>query len=199
MNPFPTDEREGVLVEWLFDDVAERRTLAAIVPRNWNGASDLRLRLFQVLDQAEVAGNDIEWTGEVRTLAPGQENATKAATPLADAVSNIGAAPDAIDAGDGPHVTELIIDHDDATNPVSAGGLVVATLWRKTVGGAGRAGGTIVVPADLAFARRPRLSADGRCVDSGGRRCSLTAGVRQRRAPTGVRTRAAVSRSACYR
>ena len=155
VNP-PTKQRKGVLEGWLFDDVAERRTLAAVVPKNWSGTSDLRLRLFQVLDQAEVPGNDIEWTGEVRTLVPGQENATKTATALADAVTNIGAVPDAIDAGGGPHVTELVLDHADPANPVSPGCLVAATLWRKTVGGAGKAGGTVVVWADLAFAQRPR-------------------------------------------
>ncbi len=153
-NP-PTKQRKGVLEGWLFDDVAERRTLAFVVPRNWQGASPLRLRLFQVLDQAELAGNDIEWTGEVRTLIPGQEKVGKAATPLADAVTNVGATPEGIDDGGGPHVSEFVIAHTDPGNPVSSGCLVLVTIWRKTVGGAGKAGGTVVFRADLAYAQTP--------------------------------------------
>ena len=152
VNP-PTKERKGVLEGWLFDDVAERRTLAVILPKNWQGASPLRLRLFQVLDQAEVAGNDVEWTGEFRTLVPGQENTGKAATPLPDAITNIGAIPDAIADGGGPHVTEFLVDHADPVNPVSSGCLLLATIWRKTVGGAGKVGGTVVHRADVAYAQ----------------------------------------------
>ncbi|MCE9635823.1 MAG: hypothetical protein K8T90_08970 [Planctomycetes bacterium] len=155
VNP-PTKTRKGALEGWLFDDVTEKRSLAFIVPRNWQGASDLRLRLFQVLGQAQLAGDDIEWTGEVRTLIPGQDRVAKAATPLADAVTDIGADVEGIDDGGGPHVTELVIDHDDPANPVSAGCLVLATVRRKTVGGAGKAGGTVVFRADLAYAQRPR-------------------------------------------
>ena len=154
-NP-PTKQRKGALEGWLFDDVAERRTLAFIVPKNWQGATDLKLRLFQVLGQAQVAGDDIEWTGEVRTLIAGQEKVTKTATALAGGVTDVGADVEGIDDGGGPYVTELVIDHDDATNPVSAGCLVLATVWRTTVGGAGKAGGTVVFRVDLAYAQRAR-------------------------------------------
>ena len=154
-NP-PTKTRVGVLEGWLFDAVAEKRTLAFVVPRNWQGATDLRLRLFQVLDQAESAGNAIEWTGEVRTLIPGQEKVAKVATALVDGVTDIGAVPDGIAVGGGPHVTELLIDHDDPTNPVSAMCLVLVTIWRRTTGGAGKAGGTVLFRADLAYAQTPR-------------------------------------------
>ncbi|MCG3133846.1 MAG: hypothetical protein HMLKMBBP_01111 [Planctomycetes bacterium] len=155
VNP-PTKARKGALEGWLFDDVAEKRTLAFIVPRNWQGASDLRLRLFQVLGQAQLAGDDIEWTGEVRTLIPGQDRVAKAATPLGDAVTDVGGDVEGIDDGGGPHLTELVIDHDDPANPVSAGCLVLATVRRKSVGGAGKAGGTVVFRADLAYAQRSR-------------------------------------------
>ena len=154
-NP-PTKQRKGALEGWLFDDVAEKRTLAFVVPKNWQGATDARLRVFQVLAQAQLAGDDIEWSGEVRTLVPGQEKVTKAATALADAAIDIGADPEGIDDGGGPHVTELVIDHDDPTNPLSAGCLVLITVWRKTVGGAGKAGGTVAFRADLAYAQRAR-------------------------------------------
>ena len=50
----------------------------------------------------------------------------------------------------------LGFDHDDPTNPLSAGCLVLVTVWRKTIGGAGKAGGTVVFRADLAYAQRPR-------------------------------------------
>lgn len=155
VNP-PTKARKGALEGWLFDDVAEKRTFAFVLPKNWQGASDARLRVFQVLGQAQLAGDDIEWTGEVRTLVPGQDVVTKAATALALAATDIGADPDGVDDGGGPHVTELVIDHDDPANPLSAGCLVLVTLWRATVGGAGKAGGTVVFRADLAYAQRPR-------------------------------------------
>jgi hypothetical protein len=154
-NP-PTAAVKGVLAGLLFDATNEKLTLAAVVPRNWQGASDLRVRVFQILDQAEIAGNDIEWTGEVRTLLPGQEKVTKAATALADTVLDIGANPEGIDDGGGPHVSELVLDHDDAVNPVSLGGLVLVTLWRKTVGGAGKAGGTVVFRVDLTYVQAAR-------------------------------------------
>jgi len=154
-NP-PTKARKGALEGWLFDDVLEKRTLAFVVPKNWQGATDAKLRIFQVLGQAEVAGNDIEWSGEVRTLAPGQAKVTKPATVLAPAATDIGGVVEAIDDGGGPHVTELVIDHDDATNPLSVGCLVLVTIWRKSVGGAGLASGTVVFRADLAYAQRAR-------------------------------------------
>jgi len=154
-NP-PTKQRKGALEGWLFDDVAEKRTFAYVVPKNWQGASDAKLRLFQVLGQAQLAGDDIEWSGEIRTLLPGQDNVAKAATALVDAVTDIGADVDGIDDGGGPHVTELVVDHDDPTNPLSAGCLVLVTVWRKTVGGAGKVGGVIVFHADLTYAQRPR-------------------------------------------
>ena len=146
--------RNGFITK--IDDVAERRTLAFVLPKNWQGASDARLRVFQVLGQAQLAGDDIEWTGEVRTLVPGQDVVTKVATALALSATDIGADPDGIDDGGGPHVTELVIDHDDPANPLSAGCLVLVTLWRATVGGAGKAGGTVVFRVDLAYAQRPR-------------------------------------------
>ena len=155
VNP-PTKSRKGALEGWLFDDVAEKRTFAFVVPRNWNGAGDPKVRLFQILNQAQLAGDDIEWSGEVRTLIPGQEKVGKAATALVDAVTDIGADPEGVDDGGGPHVTELVVDHDDPANPVSTGCLVLVTVWRKTVGGAGRAGGTVVFRADLAYAQKPR-------------------------------------------
>lgn len=155
VNP-PTKQRKGALEGWLFDAVLERRTLALIVPRNWQGATDLRLRLFQVLGQAQLAGDDIDWSGEVRTLAPGQAKVTKPATALAGASTDIGGVVEAIDDGGGPHVTELAIDHDDPANPVSAGCLVLVTVWRSTVGGAGKCGGTVLFRADLAYAQGPR-------------------------------------------
>lgn len=68
----------------------------------------------------------------------------------------IGAEARGIDDGSGPHVTKLVVDHDDPTNPVSAGCLVIATLSRASTSGARKAGGTIVVRADVAYAQRSR-------------------------------------------
>jgi hypothetical protein len=155
VNP-PTQQSKGVLTGWLFDATNEKRTFAFTVPRNWQGATDAKFKLYQVLNAAQTGGDDIEWSGEIRTLIPGQEKVAKAATALVDAVTDVGAVADGIDDGGGPHVTTLNIDYDDATNPLSAGCLVLVTVWRKTVGGAGKAAGTVVFGALFAYAQKPR-------------------------------------------
>lgn len=154
-NP-PTQSAQGVLEGWLFDATAEKRTFAVIVPKNWDGGSDLKLRLWQVLDAAETGGDDIEWTGEVRCLPPAGGKASQTATVLADAVTDIGADAEGIDAGGGPHVSDLVVDFDDATNPVSVGSLLLITVNRKTVGGAGKVAGTLVFRAALLYQQRAR-------------------------------------------
>lgn len=154
-NP-PTKATKGVLEGWLFDATNEKRTFAFVVPKNWTADTDLFLHLYQVLDAAETAGDDIEWSGEVRSLVLQQDKVTKAATALVDAATDIGADVDGIDAGGGPHRTTLTIDHDDATNPVAIGNLLLITVWRKTVGGAGLVAGTVVFRATLAYTQTPR-------------------------------------------
>lgn len=153
-NP-PTQAREGVVEGWLFDATNEKRTIALVVPKNWRGSSDLKLRLHQVLDGDETAGDDIEWTGEVRTVVAAAGGVTGTATALADASTDIGSDTEGIAAG-GYHRTDLVIDHDDATNPVAASCLLLVTVWRKTVGGAGKAGGVILFRAELLYEQGPR-------------------------------------------
>lgn len=154
-NP-PTKTTIGVLQGWLFDATNEKRTFAFTMPKNWNGASDAKLRLHQVLDAAETAGDDIEWSGEVRVLASQADKVTKTATALAASTKDIGADTEGIDAGGGPHVNELVLDFDDATNPLSAAALILVTVWRTTVGGAGKVAGVLVYRADLAYVQKPR-------------------------------------------
>jgi hypothetical protein len=155
-NP-PTAAAKGVVDGLLFDATAEKATARFVVPKNWQGASDLKVRIHQLLNQAETAGDDIEWNAEVRTLSPGADKVTKAASALlAVSTKDIGADADGIDDGGGPFVSELVIDHDDATNPVSAGCQLLVTFWRETVGGAGKVGGTLVSNVDLAYVQKPR-------------------------------------------
>lgn len=154
-NP-PTQAVSDALEGWQFDATAEKRTFAVVVPKNWDGASDLRLRLWQVLTGLEDAGDDIEWSGEVRALAPGAGKTSQTATALAAATTDIGADADGIAAGGGPHVTDLVIDFDDATNPVATGSLLLVTINRTTVGGAGKVGGVLVFRAALCYRQRAR-------------------------------------------
>lgn len=154
-NP-PTKTKKGVLEGWLFDATNEKRTFALVVPKNWSADADLQLHLDQVLDASETAGDDIEWSGEIRSLAPQEDKVSKTATALVDATTDIGADVDGIDEGGGPHRTTLTIDHDDATNPVAVGNLLLITVWRKTVGGAGLVAGTVVFRATLAYTQTPR-------------------------------------------
>lgn len=154
-NP-PVKTRNGVLEGWLFSATNQRRTFAFVVPNNWQGATDLKLRLHQVLNANQSAHDAIEWSGEIRALAPQNDVTSKTATALADATTDIGSVTDAIGSGGGPHITTLLLDYDDGANPIAAGSLLLVTVWRKTVGGAGKAGGTLVFRADLAYAQRPR-------------------------------------------
>lgn len=151
----PTKQAKGALEGWLFDAVNEKRTFAFVMPKNWQGASDAKLRLSQVLNQGEVAGDDIEWSGEIRTVIPAQENVLKAATALVDVSTDIGADVDGVDDG-GFHRSDLTLDFDDPDNPLSAGALVLVTIWRKTVGGAGKVSGVVVFRAELLYAQKPR-------------------------------------------
>ncbi len=154
-NP-PVKTKNGVLEGWLFSATSQRRTFAFVVPNNWQGATDLKLRLHQVLDANQSAHDAIEWSGEIRALAPQNDATSKTATALADAATDIGSVTAAIGSGGGPHITTLVLDYDDGSNPIAAGSLLLVTVWRKTVGGAGKAGGTLVFRADLAYAQRPR-------------------------------------------
>ncbi len=103
-----------------------------------------------------TASNDIEWEGEIRTLATGVGNVSDAATALATASVDIGADANGIDDGGGPHRVVVILDHDDASNPISVGCLCLVTLWRKTVGGAGLVAGTVDFRVDLCYAQTTR-------------------------------------------
>lgn len=154
-NP-PTQVRSGVLEGWLFDNTNEKRTLMFVVPKNWRGGQSPKVRLHQVLEIDEADGDVIEWTGEWRSLVPGADKVSKTATAFADSLKNIGADVEGTDAGGGPHVNELVLVHNDATNPIAAGNLVLVTIWRKTVGGAGLVSGTILFRADLVYAQKAR-------------------------------------------
>lgn len=153
----PTLVTKGVFRGWLFDAVAEKRTFVVRVPQNWQGATDLRFRLWYLLNQAEAPGDDVEWDGEWRALTPGADKAGQPATVPASpwGTTDIGADPEAIDDG-GLHYTDFVIDHDDLTNPVAAGDVLALTINRKTVGGAGLVGGVVAIRAELHFLQAPR-------------------------------------------
>jgi hypothetical protein len=140
---------------WLFDATNEKRTFVFRVPTNWIGTSDMRFRLYQLLDAAEIAGDDIEWEGSLVAMTPGADYATQLETALADSVKDIGADAQAIDEG-GLHFNDFVLDYNDVTNPIAAGDIVRLTLNRKTVGGAGKVAGTVAIWGELHFIQAPR-------------------------------------------
>lgn len=151
----PTLVSKGVFRGWLFDAVGEKRTFVVRIPNNWQGATALRFRLYQLLNQAETAGDDIEWQGEFRALTPGADKAGQAATLLVDSLKDIGAVAAAIDDG-GLHYNDFNVPYADVTNPLAVGDLVELTLNRKTVGGALLVGGTIAIRMEMHFIQGPR-------------------------------------------
>lgn len=153
-NP-PTKAAKSGIEGWLFDAVAETRTFAFRVPSNWIGTSDLRFRLYQLLNGAEGAGDDIEWEGTLVAMTPGADKASATETVLVDSVKDIGADAEAIAEG-GLHFNDFVLDYNDGDNPIAAGDIVRLTLNRKTVGGAGKVAGTIAVWGELHYIQTVR-------------------------------------------
>jgi len=156
VNP-PTRKAKGTIEGWLFDAVAEKRTFVVRVPKNYDGLGHLKFRLWQLLDAAEDAGDDIEWSGEFRALVGAGGKAGQAASALVDVATDIGADAEGIADGGGPHLSVLDLPMDVPNNEIAAGTLLAVTVWRKTVGGAGKVSGVVVVGTDLAYPQRPRM------------------------------------------
>jgi hypothetical protein len=110
------------------------------------------LRLYVLLNQAETAGDDIEWTGSVRLITPAAAKAGKTATLTAASATDIGSAANAIADG-GLHACDVTIDFDDATNPVTAGDLLAAEINRTEVT---NVAGVVLVYARLLYRQKPR-------------------------------------------
>lgn len=127
----------------LFDAANELAMLGVRVPTNYSEDGDLKLRLWCVLDQAETASDDIDWSADLVTVAGGElvsKTSTAAAASLTDISTNN---------GDGAmHACDVTIDFDDANNPVAAGDWLLIEIHRTDLA---EVGGVIVIGAALVY------------------------------------------------
>ncbi len=136
---------------WLFDATGEKMCLVAKVPANWNGASDLKLRLTCVLNAAETNGDDIEWSGNLVAVTTGTDAVSKTSTATAASATDIGTAS----SEGSEHECDLTIDYDDADNPVTAGDTLYIEINRTEVT---NVAGVIVTAARLLYTPKARFS-----------------------------------------
>lgn len=148
-NP-PTLKALGNAVGWLFDATNEKAALLFRVPKSYRQDGDLTVRLLVWLDAAETANDLIEWQGTVRAVTPGVDAIDKTATTIATSTKDVVA----VTGAGSLFECDLTIDFDDATNPVAAGDLLVVTINRVTVGGAGKVGGTVLAKPLLLYRQK---------------------------------------------
>lgn len=127
----------------LFDAANELFLLRFRVPDNWSGDADLTVRLACVLNQAEDANDDIDWSGDLVSVADG-ESVSGTSTAIAASTTDIGAN----NAEGDLIVCDLTIDYDDADNPISRGDTVCLQIHRTDLA---EVGGVILVWASLLY------------------------------------------------
>ncbi len=126
---------------WLFDNVNEKYQLVFHVPDNWNAASDVDVGLYVVLNQAETAGDVIDWTMDYVVATPGVDAVTKTSTTITTAETILeGCAGDAC-----AYRVTFVLDYGDADNPIEREDLVHMEIHRTDLADCG---GVIVVAAD---------------------------------------------------
>jgi hypothetical protein len=124
----PTASVVGLLQGLAFDADAEALYNALRVPSDWDGASDLALKVAWC-NQPSTAianGETVEWNGNWRSKA--EAEAADAGTAGAAATTYTEAADPGTDKE--IHVTSLTIDYDDGDQPLAAGDLLSLELKR---------------------------------------------------------------------
>jgi hypothetical protein len=142
----PTLKTKGTtpaVIGWEFDATGELYSWNVRVPLNFSADGDLNLNLSCVLDQAETANDDIDWSADVLSLADG-ESTTGTSTAAAASLTDIGAN----NAEGDLTLCTIVIDYDDATNPVVAGDLLHIEIHRTNLT---EVGGVIVTLAELVY------------------------------------------------
>ena len=130
---------------WTLDAAADELCLVARVPSGWTAAEDLNIDVHCLLLAAETASDLIHMDGVWISATPGSgDSASKTETGFAAVSPSIGSANAQYDI----HTVTLVVDHDDATNPVAAGDWIRATI-NHDVAGATPVAGVIVIGADL--------------------------------------------------
>lgn len=146
----PTSVTRQDVEGWLFANTSGELCIMARVPSGWDGASDILVDLFSSLDDnaGETAGDNLRYQGDVRSMSLGTgDGLDKTETAVPSATVDIGSA----NAEHDVHVCTLVIDHDDATNPVAAGDLLKLNVRRATHDGAGEVGDSFLFAARFRF------------------------------------------------
>lgn len=137
----PTDTIRGNVAGFLFDADNEELTIQFCVPLDWDGATDLILLIFCVLDAAEAANDDIDWETTVISVAD-HEDVDVAGTQTPGALHDIGA----FTAAGTLHKVEITLDYDDGVCPIASGDNVSVVLSRTAnVGNVGFVDGVLVL------------------------------------------------------
>ncbi len=128
---------------WLFAAANELASWSIRVPSDYRNSGNLTLRLWCVLNQAETNADDIDWSADLTSLISG-ESTTGTSTAAAASTTDIGT-----DSADGDlHTCDIVIDYDDADNPVNAGDLLTIEIHRTDLA---EVGGVILEHAALIY------------------------------------------------
>jgi len=136
----PTETTRAGTAGFRFDADTEIIYIQFCVPPDWDGASDIDVVIYCVLNADETANDIIDWETSVVSAAD-HEDVDTAPT------QSPGVSHDIVgDTGAGVlHKVTITLDYDDSTCPIAAGDNVSITLSRTSdVGGAGYAAGVIV-------------------------------------------------------
>lgn len=146
-TPATADTQTRHTPAWLMNAVAEELNLLALerVPAGWPGGTDLFIDVWYLLDAAETANDDPKFDGDLRAIDAEVHTVNKAATALVVSTDDVGSVVTQFSL----HRARLTIDHNDATNTVTAGSLISCVLGRTAVGGAGEVAGAIIIGASL--------------------------------------------------
>lgn len=129
---------------WLFDATNELASFTCRAPQGYSADADVKLRLLCILNQAETAGDDIDWTCNYVVRAPGSAELVSDTSTAATVASDLGST-----VADGSvHVVDLTLAYNDATNPIAAGDIIAAEISRTNLT---NCGGVILVGAAFLF------------------------------------------------
>lgn len=115
-----------------FDSTAgEEALLSTCVPSDWDGSSDWTLRMVWTNQNGNAFADteDVDWYARWRTVTAGEATEGAAVTSAMNTYTQSGAGTDSE-----IFHTDLTIDHDDATNPLTAGDCLLVNIQRN-VGG----------------------------------------------------------------
>jgi len=138
--------RNGV-AGFLFSAAAEELFIQFCPPPDWDGASDINIFLYCVLNADEANNDIIDWETSVVSVADHEDVDTAGVqTPGAnhDIETFVGAGT--------LHKVTIVLDYDDGVCPIAAGDNVTARVSRTAnIGAAGYVAGVIVLDLCLEY------------------------------------------------